>query len=202
MNTNEIIRPLIINDAEGIANLHLNAFSNFFLTSLGKAFLINFYSSVIALKEGFGIGIFNDGKLISFAIGTTQAHGFYKKLIINYGFKLAFSALPALLKKPANGIRIVNNLTANNSDDNELKTGGWLLSICTSPDFQGKNISQKCLNEFENLSVKNNLDKIWLTTDFLDNEKANRFYEKQGYQLSTTFTNANKRQMNLYFKKI
>ena len=202
MNTNEIIRPLVINDAEEIANLHLNAFPNFFLTSLGKGFLINFYNSVIVSKEGFGIGIFNDRKLISFAIGTTQTHGFYKKIIMNFGLKLVFSALPALLKKPANGIRIVNNLTANNNDHNESKSGGWLLSICTNPDFQGKNISQRCLNEFENLSIKNDLNKIWLTTDFLDNEKANRFYIKQGYQLSNTFTNANKRQMNLYFKKI
>lgn len=195
IETKELTRA----DAKQIARLHILAFPNFFLTTLGEQFLITFYKKTIQDDCGYGVGVFFQKKLISFAIGTNQISGFYKLLIFRYGMQLFISAFPVIILKPKSLLRIFKNLT-NNQEEIKPQDGGWLLSICTDPQFHGAGISQKCITSFEDLSIKHNLKQLWLTTDSLNNQRANLFYKKLNYNLVSTFNNANKRKMNLYTK--
>ncbi len=201
MKTQNDIRELTIKDAKLLAKLHILAFPNFFLTSLGERFLNTFYEKTIKSENGLGLGIFNGDRIIAFAIGTNQIKGFYKSLIRNEGLSLLLSAFPTIVYKPKNILRIIKNLLGKN-DGFEPTEGGWLLSICTDPEYQGTGISQQCFLGFEKLIIDKSIMKLWLTTDSQENERANLFYKKMNYQLKCTFTNTNNRKMNLYTKNL
>lgn len=201
MNTNKETRLLNSIDAAHLANLHLKAFPNFFLTTLGEQFLKTFYKSILDSPKGFGVALFEDDRLLGFAIGTEQTEGFYRNLVLQNGLSLFISSLNSFIHYPIKALRIIKNLTSGNKAY-QLNGGGWLLSICTNPEHWGKGVSKTVLEKFEEEAKKRNLEKIWLTTDFLNNERANSFYLKTNYQLFTTFVNSNKRKMNLYVKEI
>jgi len=200
MNINRETRLLNSNDAKNLANLHIRAFPNFFLTTLGERFLKTFYESILNSSNGFGVAIFEDNCLLGFAIGTEKTHGFYRDLVSQNGINLFFSSLNSLVENPMKIVRIIKNLRGGNNIY-QLNEGGWLLSICTNPEYWGKNISTLVLKRFEEEAEKRSLKKIWLTTDFLNNERANSFYLKMNYKLFMTFVNSNKRKMNLYVKE-
>lgn len=194
------VRELTAADAKELASLHVRSFPNFFLTSLGQTFLVSFYKSALTSAAGFGIGIYQQEQLVGFAVGTSQIGGFYKRLIKEKGFTLLFNALPALLMRPLGIVRILNNLRGSKSSFSP-QSGGWLLSICTDVAHQGSGVSSDCLNAFENFAVNTGMDKIWLTTDTSENERANKFYSRQGYKIYCEITD-NERTMNLYYKEL
>lgn len=195
------IKDLRKEDAKMIAKLHIVAFPNFFLTSLGVRFLCTFYEKTLKSKNGLGVGVFKDEELIAFAIGSNQSIGFYKSLVISDGLSLLIAAFPALIFKPKSVLRIIKNILGSN-EGFQIVEGAWLLSICTDPKYQGVGISQQCLLAFEKLCLGKSIKKIWLTTDNQENERANQFYKKMNYQLKNTFSNSNKRKMNLYTKTL
>lgn len=201
MKTSKEIKILEFKDAKEIGALHLLAFPNFFLTSLGEAFLKVFYEKILQSKHGFGIGILKDGKLIAFAIGTSRIKGFYMEMIKKNGFILFYYAFSTLITRPQSVLRILKNLLGN-SNTPKPKEGGWLLSICTNPYFRGSGISQDCLRAFENLCLEKSIFHLWLTTDTEENDRANSFYKKMNYDLVSNFSNDSKRSMNLYTKKL
>jgi GNAT superfamily N-acetyltransferase len=201
MNINKETRLLRSIDAKNLANLHIRAFPNFFLTTLGERFLKTFYESILNSSEGFGVALFEEDCLLGFAIGTEQTHGFYRDLVSQNGLNLFFSSLFSLVRNPMKIIRIIKNLKGGNNSY-QLNEGGWLLSICTNPEHWGKGISAVVLKSFEEEATKRSLKKIWLTTDFGENERANSFYLKMNYNLFMTFVNSNKRHMNLYVKEL
>lgn len=198
--TNEI-RELRKEDSKMIAKLHVLAFPNFFLTSLGIRFLNTFYEKTLKSKNGLGVGVFKDDKIIAFAVGSNQIRGFYKSLVSSDGLSLLIAALPALVFKPKSVLRIIKNIIGSDKGF-QPNDGAWLLSICTDPHYQGVGISQQCLLGFEKLCLGKSIEKIWLTTDNQENERANLFYKKMNYQLKNTFSNSNKRKMNLYTKTL
>ena len=75
-------------DSEVIANVHLESFPSFFLTSLGKNFLKMFYHAILLNPYGIGIGIYEDEKLTGFAIGSIKENGFYLSLLKSNFFSL------------------------------------------------------------------------------------------------------------------
>jgi len=201
MITNKETRLLNSADAEHVANLHLKAFPNFFLTTLGEKFLKKFYESLLNSPKSFGIATFEGDSLIGFAVGTEQTQGFYRNLVLHNGLNLFSSCFNTLFFHPVKAIRILKNLISSNGVF-EIDEGGWILSICTNPNYWGKGVSDLVLKEFEAEALKRKLKKIWLTTDFADNERANSFYLKMNYKLFASFVNSQKRKMNLYVKEL
>lgn len=201
MNINKETRLLNSTDAENLANLHLKAFPNFFLTTLGEEFLKIFYKSLLNSPKGFGIATFEGNFLVGFAVGTEQSQGFYRNLVLQNGLNLFTSCFKTLIFHPIKVLRILKNLIGSNGAF-EIDEGGWLLSICTNPNYWGKGVSNIVLEEFEAEALRRGLKKNWLTTDFADNERANSFYIKMNYKLFATFVNSNKRRMNLYVKEL
>jgi len=200
MNTNKETCLLNSFDAVHLANLHLKAFPNFFLTTLGAQFLKTFYKSILDSPKGFGVALFEDDRLLGFAIGTEQTEGFYRNLVLQNGLNLFISCCKTLIFHPIKVFRILKNLIGSNGAF-EIDEGGWLLSICINPNYWGKGVSNIVLGEFEAEALRRGLKKNWLTTDFADNERANSFYLKMNYKLFSTFVNLNKRRMNLYVKE-
>jgi ribosomal protein S18 acetylase RimI-like enzyme len=181
-----------------IVNIHLNAFKNFYLTSLGKPFLSEFYNSIINHDNGLVIALVFQNRVVAFAAGTSCEQNFYSEIFKKNFFSLALSCVPVLLKTPMKIFSILGHLF-NVKSNKAKRINASLLSICVDPSFPNMGFGQIILKEFEKELFKVN-DKITLTTDALNNQYVNNFYIKNGYILETEFFQG-KRKMNLYMKK-
>lgn len=193
------ITKLSIYDAPKIAEIHLNSFKGFFLTSLGKKFLIKFYSSIIKSSQGVVIGLIYEKELIGFAVGAKIKKGFYKSIFINNFFSLLFSCFSNLIRKPSKIIKLIQSLLTEKNFNIDYSNSGTLLSICVSPTVSNKGFGKILLKEFEKEIFKYN-NVITLTTDNINNQYVNNFYINNGYILDAEFFQGN-RKMNLYIKK-
>lgn len=193
------VNKLNFNNAKAVSELHYIAFKNFFLTSLGKPFLLAFYKAIMKHPDGIAIGLYDNAQLLGFAVGTKRNEGFYASLLYHNWFKLGLAALPSLILNPLKIGRLF--LSFETSRNTNQKCMPSLLSICVSPNNSSKGLGSILLQEFERELLKNDLDELVLTTNTNDNDNANIFYLKNNYNLTDSFFQG-KREMNLYYKKL
>lgn len=192
-----VCRVLSVKESGQVAELHFKSFKGFFLTSLGKPFLKVFYKSIIEHPEGIAVGIFDKNKLVAFAIGTKRKSGFYAKILEKRMLAMGWAALPQLALKPSQILKLFNSLKSTSKlDEGESAS---LLSICVSPDEEGKGLGKMVLKAFEEIAFVTS-PTISLTTDFVNNDYVNTFYQNNSYELYDIFLQA-ERKMNLYLKK-
>jgi ribosomal protein S18 acetylase RimI-like enzyme len=191
------VERIYLNNCDKLTNLHLKAFPNFFLSSLGYNFLKIFYSTIIKNDNSILKGIFEDNELVAFAIGSKKSNFFYSNLLINNFFEFGFVLAPILITSPIKIVRLIKSFVSFNGNKDE-SSNAILLSIGVDPDKQGQGLGKIVLKEFENDAFYFN-DTIILTTDKLNNSNVNSFYLSNGYILLKTFYQGN-RPMNCYYK--
>lgn len=189
-------------DIKTVVLIHKKAFDGFFLTELGCSFLKLYYTSVLKNDRGILLGCYIDGQLHGFCAATVLSNGFngylVKRNFKSYfliGLKLLFTKMNAL-------IRLFRNFSKSSSDFKDDGLYAELLSIGIDPACQGLGLGKKLLIELENEVNKTSSDKLSLTTDFSDNEKAIGFYTSLGYSVYYTFTTYPGRKMYRMIKNI
>ncbi len=192
------VRQMEVQDVSECVSIHLRAFQGFFLTFLGPAFLKEFYTSTIMDPSGFGLVAESESKIFGFVVGVTQPKGFYKRLLIKRALFFAWAALLPLLKKPSIFMRLLRAFQKP-SEEMPAPNCGTLMSIAVSPDAQGLGVGQALVTAFlQEASRKENVDYINLTTDRLNNESANFFYQKMGFKRVNHFSTPEGREMIEY----
>jgi GNAT superfamily N-acetyltransferase len=197
-----ISRSIYKNEYKIIAGIHLQAFSDFFLTSLGEKFLCTYYKASIKSPESISICIVDaDGFIKGFCIGCVKSNGYHKRLFINNLFPFIIQAFYILLSKPKSLIRLVSNFEKKESiDDN----GNYaeILSIAVSPSCKGFGYGKSMIKCFEEEAKKKGCNKVALTTDYNNNQNVLSFYKKCGYVIFYEFTSYPKRRMYKLIKDI
>lgn len=193
-------RDLHTNDIESIVDIHLLAFKDFFLTSLGKRFLKAYYKACLNDTESISLCVINQNNQIEgFAIGCLQSLGFHKRILIR-NFPIFFQqAIIILFESPRSLIRLMHNFEKNNNkNDNGKYTE--LLSIAVMPKNKGLGLGKKLLDKFEEIAKQRGSKKITLTTDYYNNQDVIHFYQKNGYLIYYDFTTFPDRKMYKFFK--
>ena len=170
-------------DVEAIVRIHLDAFKNFFLSSLGKKFLKLYYFSFIKSKRSVIYCAKEDNILIGFSACSYQSKGFNKNLIKENVFRYGYEFFRLLLTRPSSLLRLMRNMNKNSNTIRLQDDGNYaeLYSIAVSPTCQGKGIGRLLLLKTENdIQCYNQL--ISLTTDYYNNEKTISFYHSLGYK--------------------
>ncbi len=72
------------------------------------------------------------------------------------------------------------------------------MSIAVSPDAEGKGIGGLLVKAFCAEMGKRGAPTVCLTTDKENNDRTNRFYQKQGFHLSRSFVTPEGRAMYEY----
>ncbi|RRJ89569.1 N-acetyltransferase [Paenimyroides tangerinum] len=181
-------------DLKVVVDIHLKRFNDFFLTSLGKFFLIQFYKGF--LKEpGILLIIEDNFKVVGFAAGSFSNNGFFKKLLVNNLIGFAKAGIIVALSNPSALIRIGSNANKASREDLEFSE---LLSICTLPNKKG--YGKILLKAFENYVFSKSKLPISLTTDFCNNEKTVTFYKDCGYSIYKVFDSYKDRKMYRFLK--
>jgi ribosomal protein S18 acetylase RimI-like enzyme len=189
-------------EIDSLADCHVKAFPNFFLTSLGVGFLKTYYRSCLSNSDTIALCI-KDGsdKVIGFATGTTKSSGYHASVLKSNLFPFLISTLLVVLKCPICLYRLVRNLRKKSSleDNGEYAE---LLSIAVMPEYIGKGLGILLLKAFEQENKSRGIRFISLTTDRDQNESVIAFYQRNGYTTSATFKTYPDRYMLRMMKEI
>ncbi len=183
-------------DINGIVTVHLDAFEDFFLSSLGERFLRLYYRSFIDSKQGIVLCAKVDNEVVGFSACSYVCQGFNKSLVKANLLKYIVESAALLFTKPLALIRLANNMTKESSEARKCAGGGYaeLYSIAVSPSCQGKGIGKALLSAIED-DVRKHNNQVSLTTDYYNNEKTIGFYHTLGYDDLYEFTSYPKRKM-------
>ncbi|MBO7328715.1 MAG: GNAT family N-acetyltransferase, partial [Lentisphaeria bacterium] len=87
------ISKISISDLEAVVEVHMASFPSFFLTTLGKSFLRQYYKAVAAMPDGIVLGAYSaEGELMGFCAATTHCNGFNKRLLIRHCIPMGWQA--------------------------------------------------------------------------------------------------------------
>ena len=183
---------------EEITRIHLETFTGFFLTFMGKGFLEVMYRSYCRHPESDIIAAFDDeNRVMGFLAYSHNMSGLYKYMIKTKLIPFMWFSFLAFLKKPKIFIKLVSAFLKPGESKREEEYVE-VSSIGVSPAFKKMGVGSALLGY-----MKENIDfgrykYINLETDAVNNEGANNFYKKNGFVLARTYTTNENRKMNEY----
>lgn len=180
-----------------IAILHEEAFPGFFLTQLGKQFLITLYKGYLDDGKSGIIVAEEDEKLKGFLAYSNDYPNFYKGLIKRKIIQFAWCSLLATIRHPSFAKRL---LDAFKKSDSVVKKEKYvqLASICTDPAAEGHGIGTSLIDALISKVDFSTYAYINLETDAEGNDRVNSFYQKNGFVLAGQYTTPEGRKMNEY----
>ena len=180
-----------------IARLHQKAFPSFFLTQLGLMFLRTLYKGYLD-DEASGIIVAEEtGTIKGFIAYSNDYPRFYRGLIKHKIIQFAWCSFLAVIRHPSFAKRLFGAFKKSESVE---KTERYveLASICTDPAAEGQGIGTALIDHLKSVVDFDEYAYINLETDAENNEKANRFYLKNGFQKEREYITAEGRKMIEY----
>jgi ribosomal protein S18 acetylase RimI-like enzyme len=190
-------------DITQVARIHLIAFPNFFLTSLGFNFLYTMYRVFLCNPANIFMVFEKDGAIHGFAVGLMGTAGSDLKVAIRFLPELCFALIPVFFFHPlVISKRIINRIVSTSSSLNISDSEVMLRSIAVLPESRGHGIAEILIKNFEVQAVTAGAVRAVLTTDANENERALAFYFKNGFEITHKFYRYNKRAMYLMKKNL
>lgn len=181
-----------------IVDIHMETFTGFFLTFLGKGFLGELYKGYIE-HEGSGIlvAVDNKNRIIGFLAYSSDISAFYKFLIKRHLLVFVWYAGLGFLRKPRVFFRLLRAFTYSRETKRDEKYIE-LSSIGVSPSNKNHGVGSKLIDSLKERTDFRKYDYIKLETDAINNEGANYFYQKNGFVLDHAYETHEGRKMNEY----
>jgi GNAT superfamily N-acetyltransferase len=197
------IRKMTQDDIHQVVMVHLAAFKSFFLTFLGRNFLMVLYSFIVSEKSGIAfVAETNDKKnIIGFVAGTDEPVGFYSRAIKKRAINFAIAAMPAILKNPSIILRLLRAFQKPAESKKSIGVSE-LMSIAVLPQISARGVGGCLEDAFCMEAKKCGAASVVLTTDSKGNDKVNAFYMNRGYKLLEQYVTPEGRKMNKYLKAL
>lgn len=180
-----------------VVEVHMESFQGFFLTFLGRGFLRQLYRGFAEHLDSGLLVAQKDGKTIGFLAYSSNMSAFYKFLVKKHLTAFAFYALGGFIRKPTVFFRLVRALTYSKEAKRE-EDYIELSSIGVSPSGSNAGVGSGLIAMLKQRVAESPATYIKLETDAIDNEKANKFYQKNGFVLDHVYETQEKRKMNEY----
>ena len=196
----ERIVPMNRSHAAGAAEMHLLAFREFFLASLGRGFLRAFYRAAAGHEGTVGyVALDESGRVVGACFGLVNATGFFRELFRRRWWLFAVHSIPALLRRPSIVRRLIRaRRHQGNPPPLDLRPLGALQSIAVAPRCQGTGLGKALLMAVCREYAQRGVHAVFLTTDAENNERVRRFYGRLGWKLIGYFTTPEGRRMCWY----
>lgn len=193
------VTPIDGRHIDEIVETHMRAFPTFFLTFLGRRFLKEFYASFLVDDQGMGFvaEAEPDGKVLGAVVGPLVPDGYFKRLLKRRWWAFCLASFTAVLKKPSTIKRLMRAVFYRGEAPKGPKRS-LLSSICVGPECQGHGVGKALVEAWVAEAKRRGSGGCYLTTDAVDNEAVNRFYQKCGWRIETTFATPEGREMNRY----
>lgn len=182
---------------DDIVTIHLNTFTGFFLTFMGRGFLNQMYKSYCDYEEA---GLFvaeEDGKAIGFLAYSSNFSGLYKFMIKTRLIQFGWYSIGAFLRRPSAFLHIISAFLKPGEAKREEEYVE-LSSIGVDPNIKSKGIGSLLIDSLKRKVDFTKFAYINLETDAVDNEGAIHFYEKNGFVRERMFETDEGRKMYEY----
>jgi len=184
----EIQKAKDFHEAEQIVAIHLSSFPGFFLTFLGKGFLKCLYKGFILHPDSGILVAKEESHVVGFLAYSTELSKFYAFIL-------------GALRSPKSILRIIRALTypsAKKTDEKYIE----ISSIAVDLNVQTKGIGSELIKHLCEMFKDSEFQVIRLETDAENNEAANTFYQKNGFEIEHVSTSPEGRCMNHYSKEV
>lgn len=197
MNT----RAMKLEDSATVVDIHLKTFQGFFLSFLGPAFLSLLYRAIRTDPSGIAIVAEEEDRIFGFVAGSTQPSGLYQRLLKRHLFGFFWASLGGFIRKPTIFPRL---LGAFNMPRQKLpaENCATLMSVGVDPCCQNKGIGNMLVSAFLNEARLRGSEHVNLTTDAVDNDSVNNFYQSLGFELFSQYTTPQGRLINEYLIRL
>ncbi len=186
------------NRVSEVVDIHMQSFTGFFLTFLGRGFLTQMYKGYIEHEaSGLIVAVSSNNKIIGFVAFSNDLSGFYKLLVKKHLLQFVWYAFLGFLKKPKVFFRLLRALSYSDDAKKEEKYIE-LSSIGVLPSQEGGGVGSKLITALKKTADWNTYAYIKLETDAIDNEYANKFYQANGFVLECQYETREGRKMNEY----
>jgi len=185
-----------------VVDIHIAAFPNFFLTTLGKDFLTDYYSSFVDNSKGTLLGCFDGKSLVGFCCAAYKSRGFNSFLIKSHFLLFAKRFIILLIKDRHAILRLIKNFSKRGVNKNDSASYAELYSIAVSPNLQCSGCGKLLMFTLEKELINRKVSYLSLTTDVYCNENTLKFYFRLGFKIFYSFTSYPDRQMYRLIKKI
>ena len=183
---------------EKVVKIHLETFSGFFLTFMGRGFLKQMYSSYCVHSDsGLLVAVNESGDVIGFLAYSGDMSGLYKHMIKKRIIPFAWYSLGAFIRKPKVFMRLIRAFLKPSESKREEKYIE-LSSIGVAINHKSLGAGSKLIDELKSKVNFNEYEYITLETDAVNNEAANNFYKKNGFILKREFETKEGRKMLEY----
>lgn len=180
-----------------IVTIHLNTFTGFFLTFMGRGFLKQMYQSYCDYDESGLLVAEEDGKALGFLAFSSNFSGLYKFMIKTRLIQFGWYSIGAFFRRPSAFMHIISAFLKPGEAKREEKYVE-LSSIGVDPNVKSKGIGSKLIDALKDNVDFNKFTYINLETDAVDNEGAIHFYEKNGFVRERMFETDEGRKMYEY----
>ena len=180
-----------------IVTIHLNTFTGFFLTFMGRGFLKQMYQSYCDHEESGLLVAEDNGKSIGFLAYSSNFSDLYKFMIKTRLIQFGWYSVGAFFRRPSAFMHIVKAFLKPREVKRKEKYVE-LSSIGVDPDAKSKGIGSMLIENLKKLVDFEKYTCITLETDAVNNEGAIRFYEKNGFVRERMFVTEEGRKMYEY----
>ncbi len=188
---NITVRNLSQNNLDSVVNVHLNAFSDRALASLGREAVRRYYEwQLQGPHDAIALGIFQDEKLAGFCFAGVF-HGSLSGFLQKDKWFLAWRVIthPWLIVAPFfrerinlawDVLRRRPNSAVSQPVTPSTKSFG-ILAIAIDPQIQGTGLGKRLMAETEKIAAERDFSRLYLTVD-INNIQAIAFYQNLGWQ--------------------
>lgn len=180
-----------------IVTIHLNTFTGFFLTFMGRGFLKQMYQSYCDHDESGLLVAEEAGKAMGFLAYSSNFSGLYKFMIKTRLVQFGWYSIGAFFRRPSAFMHIVSAFLKPGEAKRKEKYVE-LSSIGVNPEVKSKGVGSKLIEQLKKQVDFENYVYINLETDAVDNESAIHFYEKNGFVRERMFETDEGRKMYEY----
>lgn len=180
-----------------IVSIHIDTFTGFFLTFMGRGFMNLMYRSYAEYKDSGIFVAFEEEKPIGFLAYSGDLSGLYKYMIKKRLIPFAWYSFGAFLRKPTIFMRLVRAFLKPGESKREEKYVE-LASIGVDPSVKSKGVGSKLIDALKAQVDFGEYSYITLETDAVNNDGANHFYRKNGFVQEREFETKEGRKMIEY----
>lgn len=184
----------LIND---IVSIHLNTFTGFFLTFMGRGFLNQMYRSYCDHDESGLLVAEDDGKAVGFLAYSGNFSGLYKYMIKTRLIPFGWYSVGAFFRRPPAFMHIIKAFLKPSEVKREEKYVE-LSSIGVDPTIKSKGVGSLLIDELKKIVDFSKFAYITLETDAVNNDGAIHFYEKNGFVRERMYETDEGRKMYEY----
>ena len=167
----------LIND---LVTIHLETFTGFFLTFMGRGFLNQMYCSYCEHGEsGLYVAEYS-GRPVGFLAFSSDYSDLYKYMLKKKWYIFGLYSIKAFFRRPSIFFHIISAFFKPKEVIRNEKYVE-LSSIGIDPNLKSKGIGSLLIEKLKEDVDFNIYDYITLETDAINNENAIHFYEKNGF---------------------